>query len=30
MNKTASGDIDQSNERRGDTNTDVKVCVCAN
>lgn len=28
MNKTVSGDVNQSNGRGGNTNTDVKVFVC--
>ena len=30
MNKTESGNVDQSNGSGGDRNANVKVCVCAN
>ena len=30
MNKTGSGNVVQSSEGGGYTNTNVKVCVCAN
>ena len=29
MNKAVSGDVNQFHETGGDTNTNVKVCVCS-